>query len=68
MNTRSDITRATHGQILAWAEGQPWAHAMTACQQDAQWHAEGEASGPLFPGELQDSLANRRRDPKCGRG
>ena len=29
-------------QILAWAEGQPWARAMAACQQDAQWHAEGD--------------------------
>jgi putative nucleotidyltransferase with HDIG domain len=29
-------------QILAWAEAQPWAREMAACQQDAQWHAEGD--------------------------
>ena len=28
-------------QILAWAEGQPWAREMAGCQQDAQWHTEG---------------------------
>jgi putative nucleotidyltransferase with HDIG domain len=38
----SDISRATNAQILAWAETQPWARAMAACQQDAQWHAEGD--------------------------
>ncbi len=42
MNRWPDITRATNAQILAWAEAQPWARAMAACQQDAQWHAEGE--------------------------
>lgn len=42
MKTWSDITRATNTQILAWAEVQPWARAMAACQQDAQWHAEGD--------------------------
>jgi putative nucleotidyltransferase with HDIG domain len=29
-------------EVLAWAEAQPWARAMAACQQDAQWHAEGD--------------------------
>ena len=38
----SDIIRATNAQILTWAEAQPWARAMAACQQDAQWHAEGD--------------------------
>ena len=28
--------------MLAWAEAQPWARAMAACQQDAGWHAEGD--------------------------
>ncbi|MBI5799256.1 MAG: AAA family ATPase [Verrucomicrobia bacterium] len=42
MNAWSDITRATNAQILAWAEGQPWVRAMAVCQQDAQWHAEGD--------------------------
>ena len=42
MNNWSDITRATNAQILAWAEAQPWADAMAACNQDAQWHAEGD--------------------------
>jgi putative nucleotidyltransferase with HDIG domain len=42
MKKWSDINRATNAQILKWAESQPWAHAMAACQQDAQWHAEGD--------------------------
>ena len=41
MKRWSDITRATNARIFAWAEGQPWARAMAVCQQDAQWHAEG---------------------------
>ena len=36
------ISRATNAQILAWAEAQPWAREMAACQQDAQRHAEGD--------------------------
>jgi len=28
--------------ILDWAAGQPWCHAMAACQQDAGWHSEGD--------------------------
>jgi len=27
---------------MAWAEDQPWVRDMAACQQDAQWHAEGD--------------------------
>jgi putative nucleotidyltransferase with HDIG domain len=42
MSRWSDIIHATNAQILTWAEAQPWARAMAACQQDAQWHAEGD--------------------------
>lgn len=42
MKRWSDITRVTNAQILAWAEAQPWGSAMAACQQDAQWHGEGD--------------------------
>ena len=42
MKTWKDIERATNAQILEWAEAQPWALEMAACQQDAQWHAEGD--------------------------
>lgn len=42
MTTWFDVTHATNTQILLWAEAQPWAREMTACQQDAQWHAEGD--------------------------
>ncbi len=27
---------------LAWAGDQPWARAMSDCQQDAEWHGEGD--------------------------
>jgi predicted kinase len=33
---------ATHADLVAWAETQPWCQAMAACAQDAQWHAEGD--------------------------
>lgn len=36
------MQRASNAQILDWAESQSWARAMAACQQDAQWHAEGD--------------------------
>ena len=42
MRTWADLTRATNAQILDWAQTQSWARAMAACQQDAQWHAEGD--------------------------
>lgn len=28
--------------ITAWAETQPWCHAMANCVQDAEWHSEGD--------------------------
>lgn len=37
-----EIKSASTEQILAWAEAQPWAKAMADCQQDAEWHAEGD--------------------------
>lgn len=42
VKTWTDILSATNAQILDWAQTQPWAHAMAACNQDAQWHAEGD--------------------------
>lgn len=42
MNSWSEFRNASQAQILAWAEAQSWTRAMAACQQDAQWHAEGD--------------------------
>lgn len=42
MKNWTDIMRATNAQILEWAETQPWARDMAACNQDTQWHAEGD--------------------------
>ena len=42
MKTWANITRATNSQVLEWAGAQPWARDMAACNQDAQWHAEGD--------------------------
>lgn len=42
MNGWNDVERASTAELLAWAEAQPWARAMAACAQDAQWHAEGD--------------------------
>ncbi len=37
-----DIESASVGEVLDWAEPQPWARAMAACGQDPVWHAEGD--------------------------
>src|ERR1700693_1198017 len=42
MNNWDEVGLASTDQILAWAETQPWAQAMAECQQDADWHAEGD--------------------------
>lgn len=42
MHSWSELVRASPAQIIAWAEGEPWGRAMAACQQDAEWHAEGD--------------------------
>ncbi|HXF10636.1 MAG TPA: AAA family ATPase [Desulfuromonadaceae bacterium] len=42
MKTWTEIMRSTNTQLLTWAETQPWARDMAACNQDAQWHAEGD--------------------------
>ena len=42
MKTWAEITRATNAQVLEWAEAQSWTRDMAACNQDAQWHAEGD--------------------------
>lgn len=42
MNSWADLRTAPLARIVDWAETQPWGQAMAACQQDAQWHAEGD--------------------------
>lgn len=42
MKTWAEMVGASNAQIVGWAEAQPWAKEMAACQQDAQWHAEGD--------------------------
>jgi predicted kinase len=37
-----ELANATLDEVLAWADAQAWCRAMTECQQDAQWHAEGD--------------------------
>ncbi len=36
------MLKAADADILRWAGTQPWAEPMRRCQQDAQWHAEGD--------------------------
>lgn len=38
----SQIEKSDAGTIQSWAESQPWAKAMASCQQDSEWHAEGD--------------------------
>lgn len=42
MKTWEQFCEAEPAEILAWAEREPWAREMAACQQDAMWHAEGD--------------------------
>ncbi len=42
MRTWKDMLKAADADILAWAAVQPWAEPMRRCQQDAEWHAEGD--------------------------
>lgn len=42
MKSWAELQRASHAQVIAWAENQPWGRAMAACQQDEHWHAEGD--------------------------
>jgi len=42
VKTWTDIARATNAQVLEWAEAQAWARDMAGCNQDVQWHAEGD--------------------------
>jgi putative nucleotidyltransferase with HDIG domain len=42
MKTWDEVTRASTADLLGWAETQAWAADMSACGQDAQWHAEGD--------------------------
>jgi predicted kinase len=37
-----EIKTKSLADILTWAQSQPWAQAMSACGQDAEWHSEGD--------------------------
>ena len=37
-----ELKQASLDGILAWAEYEPWCQAMATCDQDAQWHSEGD--------------------------
>jgi putative nucleotidyltransferase with HDIG domain len=37
-----DLKQTPLENIVAWAETQPWCQAMAACDQDAEWHSEGD--------------------------
>jgi predicted kinase len=42
MSTWNELSASGIDDVLAWASGEPWCRAMAACQQDAQWHSEGD--------------------------
>jgi predicted kinase len=58
----------TADEILAWADDQPWARAMSSCAQDRGWHSEGDVwthtkmvCAELFRLDEWQSLTNRER-------
>jgi predicted kinase len=36
------LSKLSLSERVAWAADEPWARAMAGCQQDADWHAEGD--------------------------
>lgn len=38
----SQLKHASLDDIIGWAEAQPWCQAMANCNQDAEWHSEGD--------------------------
>ncbi len=42
MTNWEQLKKFQPSDIIAWAEDQSWCHAMMNCQQDANWHAEGD--------------------------
>lgn len=40
--TWSELSQRSLDEIIVWADSQPWCRAMADCQQDAEWHAEGD--------------------------
>ena len=42
MKSWEEVRNSSTDEIKSWAGGEPWARAMANCQQDAEWHAEGD--------------------------
>jgi putative nucleotidyltransferase with HDIG domain len=42
MTTWNELSQVSIDDVVAWAAGKPWCCAMANCQQDAEWHAEGD--------------------------
>ncbi|MFK7817936.1 MAG: AAA family ATPase [Planctomycetaceae bacterium] len=42
MKTWREISKKSNDEIIAWAAARPWALEMADCQQDPEWHAEGD--------------------------
>jgi hypothetical protein len=40
--TWGQLSASSTGDILAWADGQPWCRSMSGCRQDEGWHSEGD--------------------------
>ncbi|MBA2116459.1 HDIG domain-containing metalloprotein [Bremerella alba] len=38
----TQLKTASIEELIAWAQPQPWCQAMAGCDQDAQWHNEGD--------------------------
>ena len=38
----SKLKASSFDDIIGWAETQPWCQAMADCDQDAEWHSEGD--------------------------
>ena len=67
------LKHASLDDIIGWAEAQPWCQAMANCDQDAEWHSEGDVwthtkmvLGQLA--KLEELEKHTRRPGPGGRG
>jgi predicted kinase len=68
MTTWNELSQDGIDNVLAWASGEAWCYAMAECQQDAQWHSEGDVwthtkmvCAQLTPLDEWSHLAQRER-------
>ena len=58
--TWKELCTLSPGDILAWADDQPWFRAMAECKQDEGWHSEGDVWTHSTTFEVNSTLRRPR--------